>query len=208
MDKRPRNSDHQPSGCGVPATELSLSITPCFMVRRSDFPVIVLLQDLGCITEIKDSILNCLSPSGLHLDSTVFQNTDRQHGSYLWSKCAACSECGWQKQVSAHEEVSTARMELSLGQWDISVTWINRRMLLAIGKTLSRPWKLKKKTQSWLSRWFNDRMNKGKRAEGSLAREGTLSKFLWQPPSFETSNTRFPMEIFLIIPARHVFCFL
>ncbi|KAM7228711.1 hypothetical protein CapIbe_019999 [Capra ibex] len=51
-------------------------------------------------------------------------------------------------------------MELSLGQWDISVTWINRRMLLATGKTLSRPWKLKKKTQSWLSRWFNDRMNK------------------------------------------------
>lgn len=84
MDKRPRNSDHQLSGCGVPATELSLSITPCFMVRRSDFPmIIVLLQDLGCITEMKDSTLNCLSPCRPHLDSTVFQNTDRQHGSYL-----------------------------------------------------------------------------------------------------------------------------
>ena len=91
MGKWPRNSDHQLSGCGVPATELSLSITPCFMVRRSDFPMIVLPQDLGCITEMKDSTLNCLSPCGPHLDSTVFQNTDRQHGSYLWSKCAACS---------------------------------------------------------------------------------------------------------------------
>lgn len=207
MDKRPRNSDHQPSGCGVPATELSLSITPCFMVRRSDFLWLCFSRIWG-VSPHTDSTLNCLSPSALHLDSTVSQNTDRQHRSYLWSKCAACSECGWQKQVSAHEEVSTARMELSLGQRDISVTWLNRRMLLAIGKTLSRPWKLKKKTQSWLSRWFNDRMNKGKRAEGSLAREGTLSKFLWQPPSFETSNTHFPMEIFLIIPARHVFCFL
>lgn len=151
---------------------------------------------------MKDSTLNCLSPCRPHLDSTVFQNTDRQHGSYLWSKCAACSEWTslslWRGQHSKDGAQPWAvGHQCDLDQ-QRNAPW-NRRLYLG-----PENWKRRPKAGfpgGLMTEWTKASELKG-------AREGTLSKFLWQPSSLETSNTRFPMEIFLIIPARHVFCFL
>lgn len=129
MGKQLGNSDNQLSGCWVPATGLRLSRTTCLMVRRFGFLMGVLLQELGYIAEKKDSSLKCLSHSRPHLDSALFQNTDGQRGSYLRNKYGACSQCGWKKQVSPHEEVSTAKDEAQLWAGGHSVAWLSRGKL-------------------------------------------------------------------------------
>lgn len=193
MDKWLGNSDHRLSGCGVPATGLSLSRTTCFTVRRSGFPACALLQALGQIAEIKDSSLKYLPPQ-----APFGKHSLPERGWATWKllrKKAWCLLIVWlgKTSLTPWRGQDTKGELLRAPVWKVSVAWNNRAKFPGIDRTSCRPWKLKGRHGAGPSRWYNDRIIKCRQVEVSVAKEGALSKSLWQSPCFEIpSDTPFP----------------